>query len=103
MILELHCPNCGSGDLGEADHILATARGRWIIEDGERQFDPLGDTEVHWDTQTPDEEKPVFCHGCDSDLTVEELLTPDAVEAKRERGELVKTHAERLHEAMTEG
>jgi hypothetical protein len=82
VIVQLACPACGNEEVGEADMILATARGAWVqLPDGSREFEPAGDTEVVWDTQEPhDKEKPCYCTNCSWEGPAEELEVPNHME-----------------------
>jgi hypothetical protein len=76
-VAELLCPWCDQDQVAEADRLLATARGAWILfTDGSRHFEPSGDTVVHWDSQEPDDEDPCYCQNCDWEGTPGQLADP---------------------------
>lgn len=77
----LVCPTCGNDEVGSNDTIAAIAQGRWIeLADGARMFDGSGDTDVIWDSQTPDVEHPAYCRGCSSEWRLDQLVVPLAPE-----------------------
>ena len=73
----LACPNCGNEHVGSNDSVAAIARGQWVEEpDGDRIFLPGGYTDMCWDSQTADAEKPAYCQVCASEWSLDQLVLP---------------------------
>lgn len=71
------CPHCGSEDICGYDHIMASAgiQGWMRTSDGELIPDWAGSTDVHWDTQQPnDDNRPYQCQDCGELLSAKELV-----------------------------
>lgn len=79
------CKHCGSDEICGGDSVLVSAQISGWQKSAAGGIEPIwsGDSEVHWDSQTPEiDEKPYYCGNCSKYLGDEDLVIDEEEETE---------------------